>query len=584
MPDVPSFGVDDGFAYVLPEATSAEVGAIVRIPLGRRRVRGWVVDVRDGDGTDLKEVLARSGNMPVFDGRMLQVMRWAAIRYVAPLAAVLSKATPPNLPRSRSWDQHPALDGLRRGPSAALSAALEQRRRPSTEVWVGGGSWGDAVAASLAPALEQDRGALLVVPTVVEGDGLVEALRERLGTRAVFASSAMSGADQTAAWVEAAGRPGSLLVGTRTVAFWPVRDLAVAFVVGEGRRGMKDKSTPTTHAREVLVKRSQMERCGLVLAGLVPTAEALTRAAPRRVPAAGRLWGQVEVVDRRLEDSGGALLGPTARAALRAAVADGARVLVFTHRRATAQRCARCRQLRRCATCGAGAFESAGCERCGTPSDECTNCGFARFELMGSGASRVMAEAGRIVGRAEVGSPGDGRPVVVGTERDLPGLRVDLTIIVDADGPILAPTYRAGEDALRLLGRAVAAAGPGRGRRGLVQTSDPKHPVITALRRADPVGFVDEDAANRAAAGFPPGGEVLVIEAAGGAPGAHDELLAAVGSRAEVLGPAEAAGDRLRWLLQGADLTAARKAVRSVVGAWREGGARVRIDADPIDL
>ncbi|MEE9297945.1 MAG: hypothetical protein V3V29_02770 [Acidimicrobiia bacterium] len=580
---MPSFAVDDGFAYSLPEAIPAGIGSIVRVPLGHRRVRGWVVDVREGDGTGLKEVLSRSGDMAVFGGRMLEVMRWAAIRYVAPLAAVLSKATPPNLPRADSWGPRPPLGHPAAGPSRAMRESLAGGRRPSTEVWLGAGPWSDAIAGTVAPVLERGRGALVVVPTVVEGEVLAAGLEAALGGRVVFAASAATGAVQTAAWAEAAGRAGCVLVGTRVVAFWPVRDLAMAFAVGEGRRGMKDKSTPTTHAREVLVKRSQMERCGLVLAGLVPTAEALARGTPIRVPAAGRSWGQVEVVDRRSEDAAGALLGPTARAALRATVAAGARVLVFTHRRATAQRCARCRQLRRCSDCGAGAFELGECARCSARSEECPHCGFARFELMGSGVSRVMAEVARVVGRATVGEAGSERPVVVGTERDLPGLRVDLTIIVDADGPILAPTYRAGEDALRLLGRAVAAAGPGRGRRGLLQTSDPEHPVVEALRRADPVGFVSPDAQRRAAAGFPPGGEVLVIEVEGAAPAAHDELLEAVGARADVFGPADAAG-RLRWLLQGGDLTAARIAVRAVVARWREGGARVRIDADPVDL
>jgi primosomal protein N' len=203
--------------------------------------------------------------------------------------------------------------------------------------------------------------------------------------------------------------------------------------------------------------------------------------------------------------------------------------------------------------------------------------------MMGSGVSRVAAEAGRVVGRENVGEPDSGRPVVVGTERDLPGLQVGLTIVVDADGPIISPTYRAGEDALRLLARAVAVAGRGRGRRGLVQTSDPSHPVIEALRRADPVPYVRQDSAARAAAGFPPGGEVLVLEVDDPTPDAGEELVAAIADRAEILGPADSGG-RTRWLLQGADLTAARLAVRQVVARWREGGARVRIDADPIDL
>ncbi len=583
VPDVPSFSVDDGFAYAVPEGIEAGVGAIVRVPLGGRRVRGWVVAESDGDAARLKSVLARSGDLPVFDARFLQVMRWAAIRYVAPLAAVLNKATPPNLPRARTWKVRSRLVSMGEVPSPRMADALMARKRPSTEIWIGGEPWATPIAAAILPALRDGRSGLVIAPTVVEGEVLSRELAAILGDRVVASTSAESDANKTRAWVEAATRPGSLVVGTRASAFWPVRDLAAAFVVGEGRRGMKDKSTPTTHAREILLKRSQVERFGLVLMGLVPTAEALALGTAHRIPPTGRPWGQVEVVDRRKEDGVGALLGPTARAALRASVSAATPVLLFTHRRTTAHRCARCKALRKCSRCGSGAFDAGICVRCDTRSEECAECGFGRFEMLGSGVSRVADEAARVVGRENVGDAGSGRLVVVGTERDLPGLTVGLTIVVDADGPIVAPTYRAAEDALRLLARAVAAAGRGRGRRGLIQTSDPSHPVIEAIRRADPSSFVRIDSAQRAAAGFPPGGEVMVIEVEDPAVNAADELHDAVGERADVLGPAESGG-RTRWLLQGQDLTAARVVVRSVVSRWREGGARVRIDADPVDL
>lgn len=194
---------------------------------------------------------------------------------------------------------------------------------------------------------------------------------------------------------------------------------------------------------------------------------------------------------------------------------------------------------------------------------------------------RVLSEVGRIVPRDKVGVVGSGCQFVVGTERDLPGLEVDLTVILDGDGPLLAPSYRAGEDGLRLLGRAIAAAGAGRGRRGLVQTADPDNPVLTALRDGTPVPLVRADAARRASLGFPPGGEIIVVEVVGTV--AAGELQSALGDRAEVHGPAPMPGGN-RWLIQGRDLDPARIVLRDVVGRWRESGVRVRVDADPVDL
>jgi primosomal protein N' len=197
---------------------------------------------------------------------------------------------------------------------------------------------------------------------------------------------------------------------------------------------------------------------------------------------------------------------------------------------------------------------------------------------------RLRNEASGFLGEDKVGEVGSGRPVVVGTERDLPGLTgIDLTVIVDADGPLLAPHYRAPEDGLRLLVRAVLAAGSDRGRRAIVQTSDPTRAAIRALRRGEPMEMLNAHLEERAAFGLPPGGQLLVVEADDLPDHADTALREAVGDRADVHGPAEARG-RTRWLVQGRDLRAARIALRGVAHEWRDRGARVRIDADPLDL
>lgn len=557
MPDVPSFAVDDGFAYATPAGMDLQVGDLVRVPLGGRRVRGWVVSMGEPDRPGLRPVLGRSGNLPVFGRDLLGVLRWAAAHYVAPLSSLLAKATPPNLPRG------------------VTGAGGGDTRRSRPALLVGPGPWGREIAQRIAPIVAEGRSVLVVAPTVEEAVVLAAALP---GAPSAVSSQAPA-AEVTRAWVRAATVPGAVTVGTREVAAWPLARPGLAVVVGEGRRGMKDRATPTVHARDLLVQRSRVERFDLLLTETVPTAEVVTQVGS--VEAIGRPWGLVEVVDRGADPPGTGIFSPATAAALRSA-ADR-RVLLFTHRRAAAQRCVRCRALRRCPSCGASPGDAEACPRCGAVTDACASCAGRRFETLGAPVSRLLAEAARIVPRDRVGPVGSDRPIVVGTERDLPGVTVDLTIVVDGDGPIMAPTYRAAEDGLRVLARAVAAAGTGRGRRGIVQTADPGHPVMVALTRADPVAFVRKDAASRTALGFPPGGEILVVEIQGAPAEADAELRGAIGGRATVHGPADGPGGR-RWLLQGLDLAPAKIVLRGVVGRWREGGVRVRVDADPIDL
>jgi primosomal protein N' (replication factor Y) (superfamily II helicase) len=582
VPDVPSFSVDDGFAYRIPPGLPVTVGSIVRVPLGGRRVRGWVVSIGEPDRERLRDILGVSGDLPVFDRHLLDVLRWAASRYVAPLASLLAKATPPNLPRIRHQPDFLEVPPPRSLVLPDLAAGITRGGRSAPTTLVGPGPWVAPIQGLVATVAGSGQTSVVIAATFEEAVAVATGLTESLGDRVVLGSSRLTAAKTTAAWERAATRPGTVLVGTREVGLWPWAAPGLAVLIGEGRRGMKDKATPTVHAREVVVKRSTVERFSAVFCDLVPSAEAITRSV-EVTALSRRSWGHVEVVDRREDAPGSGLFSTIAAAAMRSAVADGRKVLLFTDRRVAAQRCVKCRRLRRCARCGAGPGAGEVCARCGSEVGACEGCGGRRFEALGSGAPKVLADAGRLVGRDKVGEVGSSHPVVVGTERDLPGLEVDLTIVIDADGPILAPHYRAAEDALRLLARAVAAAGTGRGRRAIIQTVDPDHPVVRALRQGDPIDFVRGDADRRASMGFPPGGEVVALEASGLQKGAEDDLLGELGGRADVHGPAPS-GDGLRWLLQGRDLTAARTVLRGVVGRWRESGARVRVDSDPIEL
>jgi primosomal protein N' len=197
----------------------------------------------------------------------------------------------------------------------------------------------------------------------------------------------------------------------------------------------------------------------------------------------------------------------------------------------------------------------------------------------------LVEEIGRIVGRDRVGEfPFDG-PVSVGTERDLAAVRgFELVVFTDVDGILFGTSFRAAEECLRIGARLAGAVRPGSGHRLLIQTSEPGHPVITALRRADPLPALRAEAELRASLGYPPAGELVVLELRGDVDvDSVREELGAAGDRAAIMGPAPAP-DGHRWLVQGNDLSAFRMSLRPLVQRWRDSGCVVRIDADPIDL
>jgi primosomal protein N' (replication factor Y) len=560
VPDVPTFAVDDGFLYVVGDGTPVRVGSVVRVPLSGRTVRGTVVDVGSGDPAGLKAVSSVSPALPLLDEPHLALHRWLAHHYVGPLAASLRSAAPPNLPRSAAAIPEPV-----RGRGGRVHLVTDD---------------GPGAAEAALDDLDDGRSALVVCPTVGEAETVAERLAGRHSV--VLATGDTTGAEETRAWVTARTRAGTVVVGTPRVAAWPVAALDTAVCVDDARRGHKSRQSPTVHTRTLLSQRTRFEGIRLVTSGLVPAPESVAAGARVVPPATGRSWGRIEVVDRTEDPPGTGVVGRAASVAIAAAAKAGDRVVVFSHRRgyAPAFRCTGCRTLRTCPECGSRATLTTACARCASPLGRCPECGGATFEPLGAAAGVLADRLAGLVDRRLVGL-GPGHPVSVVTERDLPGLgSVDLAVAVDADALVLGPSYRSAEDALRVLARLAARVGHRSGNRLMVQTAVPSHPVFDALRHGSPETWLAEELARRETLGYPPSGELIVVETRGGD---ADPFAEASWPGVAVLGPLDR-GDGRRWLVQGPDLNRFRRDLRPIVRRIRDGGGEVRVDVDPIDL
>lgn len=551
----------------------------MRVPLAGRRVRGYVIGLETEDEPSgdrkLRDVRSISSPVPVFTEAMLPTLRWAAAHYVAPLAGVLAKSAPPNLPKRPSPRRLPSVPPAGSPVSSAGKTAAS--RDPAIVQVLAGGNWGELIRGSVTGPVRAGRSAVIVAPTAVEAARLADQLEADLGRRIVRAVD-QDNAALTSAWSRSATQGGLVLVGTLRVIWWPVRDLAMICLVEEDRRGMKERQTPTVAAGAVARVRSTAERLQLVLVGRVPAIDTLHEAAVvRRIR--GRLWARVEVVDRTEDPPGGGLLAERVRVAIASTVRQGGRVFVFTHRRgyAPASRCVGCRSLRSCPECGSRPDRRATCPRCEAVLGPCPTCGGNRFEPLGAAVGRITEHLQGLVGNG-VGSVGSAAAVMVGTERDLVEVPpVELTVVVDADGLVRGTNYRSTEEALALLARTASTLRRGDRCRMMLQTADARHPVYEALRQGDPVAFLRDELVGRRRFSLPPCGEVMVVEVEGtDDASALDETFAG----ADVYGPARDAG-RIRWIVQGHDLAETKHRLRAKVGRLRDQGCKVRIDVDP---
>ena len=487
-----------------------------------------MVELADQRPGKLKDIAAVSGERAVFDRSLLQTIEWAARHYVAPLSVLLAKATPPNLPKrtERVGELPRATERPPHPIDNVVSALIAGRRRP-TQAMVGIWQQLDWLAA-LRPLIAKGRSALIVASSAAEVSLIAEEGRQLFGG-SLLEVVGESDATLTRAW-EAAQAPGRLVIGTPRTAMWMITHLSLVLALEEGRRAMKERQTPTLHVREVLRRRSLVEGFANIFFGPTPSVEVLA-AGSEVIRTGNRAWPLVEIVDRSEEPPGSGLVAEPTIAALRAVSSRGEKCFVFTFRKMVDQ---------------------------------------------------TVREINARLGMPASGPHPNDRPITVGTERDLTGLAsLGLTVASNVDGMLLGAGYRTSEEALRQLARLANALAPGSGHRMMAQVMDPSLPLVETLKRGDPIPYLERVLVERGRAGVPPCVEMIAVELRDHVPETADAAIRKLQS-VEVHGPLELENGN-RWLLQG-EPAAARLELRDLAGRWRESGATVRIDADPIDL
>ncbi|MEA3019571.1 MAG: hypothetical protein QOI47_1095 [Actinomycetota bacterium] len=544
------------------------------------------LDVDSPAGVDLKPIAKVTGWGP--PAELIALADWAAWRWAGTPAHFLRTASPPAAVRGlpprarRGAPAHGVEDPLAAEALAAGRAVL--RLPPSADAFplvLQSAALGPTLVVCASHAQERHLAARL---TRV---GLTVARMPRDWARA------RAGAD--------------VVIGARASAWAPVDDLAAVVVLDEHEELHQEEASPTWHARDVAIERAARAGVPCVLSSPCPSLPALawgrlvepSRSAER----AG--WPVVDVVDRRKEDP---LRSDLYSEKLVELVRSGKKVVCVLNRkgRAAMLACAQCNELARCEACGSAVVLGEGgtdlvCKRCATTRPViCLACGSSKLKQRRIGVTRAREDLERLAGVpvGEVtGDSGDVpfAQVLVGTEAVLRRVdQADAVAFLDLDAELLAPRYRAGEEAMALVARGarlvggkgspgvqgggprspgVQGGGPRSDGRLLLQTRMPKHEVVQAALLADPARVADVELERRTILRFPP---VTALAHISGAPAG--EYVGALGGRrdVEVLGPA-ADGS---YLVRAADVSVLCDALAETP---RPGG-RLRIAVDPMRL
>ena len=482
----------------------------------------------------------------------------------------------------------------------------------------------------IAETLAQGRDVLMLVPEIVITSQLVERLEHIFDGRTTTYHSRLTALRRGQTFLRlASSSGGELIVGVRSAIFLPAKNLGLIIVDEEHDGNYKQSDlAPRYNARDCAVVMGRIYGANVVLGSATPSLESYMNSLAEK-------YAYVELTERWGE---GVLpevvVSDTIRAVKRGerkthfnfdllndisrTLAAKEQVMLFQNRRGYSPyiQCRTCGYSPRCPHCNVTltqhkASSRMECHYCGytmpTPS-VCPNCDIQDMALMGFGTEKAVEEIARLYPEARVDrldsdtstserafkqivhnfEAGE-TDILVGTQIITKGFDfkgVSTVGILNADNLLSVPDFRASERAFQLMMQVAGRAGRHNDRgRVVIQTSQPKHPVITYVATGDYHAMAHKELEERRAFGYPPYSHLIRIMLRH----ADYELLRHAahhfatlmrkkfGSR--VMGPVSSALEMLRGehraeimikIESGASMQRARTMIREAVSEWQQ--------------
>lgn len=414
---------------------------------------------------------------------------------------------------------------------------------------------------AIAHALEQGKGAIVLVPEISLTPQTVERFKARfssgkLQTLVAVLHSHLSAGERHDEWHKIRQGRARIVIGARSAIFAPVEPLGLIIVDEEHEHTYKQEEAPRYHARDVAVMRGQMEGAVVVLGSATPSLESYYNCKrgkfallelPQRVD--DQKMPHVRVVDMRQskrDGKGPPIFSPQLKEAITQRLERKEQTILFLNRRGYSSSlvCEKCGHVCGCPNCSLALTyhrpeQVLRCHICGynervpqvCPNEKCKNPG---IRYSGLGTQKVEDVLGKLFPQARIRrmdadvmkrkddyrkALGEFRAgkidILVGTQMIAKGLHfpnVTLVGIIFADMALHQPDFRAGERTFQLLTQVAGRAGRGDIEGEVfVQAFTPFHPAIQYARRHDFVGFFEQEIEFREQLKYPPTSRVALL-------------------------------------------------------------------------
>lgn len=409
----------------------------------------------------------------------------------------------------------------------------------------------------ISEVLKTGKQCLLMLPEIAITVQIVSRLRAVFGENMGVFHSRTGLQEKMAVWEGV--RSGRLLfvAGVRSAVFLPFMNPGLVLVDEEHDSSYKQaEPSPRYHGRDAAIYLASLHQCPVLLGSATPSVESHYKAESGKwkLVRLSRRYGESQMPEIGFVDMG--LAARTLRIKLdisddvldgfQKAKEAGKQSILFQNRRGYApfMECQDCGWVPYCPSCDVSltlhqAKRSLNCHYCGHSAEmvkNCHSCGSVQMLSQGYGTEKLEESLEQLLPGFQVarmdqdstqsrsafdrllqGMARGSTDILVGTQMVTKGLdfeNVTFVSVFDIDRILHYPDFRANERAFQLLSQIAGRAGR-RLERGkvLIQTRNPKHPVLKLVAENNAADFYRQETEHRRNFGFPPFSRLIRITA-----------------------------------------------------------------------
>jgi len=567
------YNFDKIFHYCIPQDLKNRIslGSRVNIPFRGKVTAGCVVGfLASSDIKNLKNILQITDKKPLLTPQAVKLTKWISNYYLCSWEKVINYVLPktrkswltkfdkinitPTKPRLPEDDKPPDKDKITFAEEEKvlclknLENILDNKKFQT--ILIRGNDFSSRVKIYLKyirKKLKEGRQIIILTPTESYLSELARLLGKEFKDNMVVFDEKIDQKAKYQKWIKIRNSQVNIVLGMRSAIFVPFDKLGLIIMEREHNSLYKEERSPRYNAREIALKRAELENIPLILSSETPSIESYWNIRGNNFLEVNfNIGGEKKnllkktIIDMTKEKSKKKIISYKLQQAISRSLKNKKQVVLFLNKRgfSSFMICGQCGYIPKCVDCNTSLSYHLDiqkraqliCHNCGKRikvMDVCAKCDSKNVRPLGMGTQKLESEIKKMFPRAKIKrldrdsllNNGDYQQILekfkkrdtdilIGTQMVLKGVdynNVDLIGIISADTLMNLPDYHSGEKTFQLLNEVISSFREIRfDKEVIIQTFNPEDHCIAALKEQDYNYFYQKEIELRKELDYPP--------------------------------------------------------------------------------